>query len=122
MAVLLRLLIPAALIGLTVYAVFDAIKTEESQVQHLPKIIWVFLILLFPPIGPLAWLLLGRPEREGYHPGPVVRRRAPRGPDGPAPEQPRMDRETYERKRRDAIRRYEDEKRRRDRPEDGSTA
>ena len=68
-------------IGLTIYAVIDAIQTENTRIQHLPKVIWIVLILLFTPIGGIAWLVAGRQR------GPQSGRRgpnypsAPRGPD-----------------------------------------
>jgi len=78
MAKLLLFLIPLAL---TIYAVIDAIQTEETRVQYLPKIIWILLILLFTPIGAIAWLITGRQHgprsgsRGSNYPS------APRGPD-----------------------------------------
>ena len=78
MAKLLLVLLPLAL---TIYAVIDAIQTEDTGVQHLPKIIWILLILLFPWVGAIAWYVAGRQR------GPQIRGRgpnypsAPRGPD-----------------------------------------
>ena len=68
-------------IGLTIYAVMDAIQTEDTRVQHLPKLVWIVLILLFEPVGAIAWYVAGRQR------SPLDRRRgpnypsAPRGPD-----------------------------------------
>ena len=78
MVKVLLFLIP---IALTIYAVIDAIQTEDSKVQYLPKLIWLVLILLFTPVGAIAWLITGRPH------GPRTGRKgstypsAPRGPD-----------------------------------------
>jgi len=41
-------------IALTIYAVIDAIQTEDARVRHLPKLIWILLILVFTPIGAIA--------------------------------------------------------------------
>lgn len=76
----LLFLIPFAL---TIYSVIDAIQTEDTRVRHLPKIVWILLILLSAPsgIGAIAWLVTGRQH------GPQSGRRgpnypaAPRGPD-----------------------------------------
>jgi hypothetical protein len=76
----LLFLIPFAL---TIYSVIDAIQTEDTRVRHLPKIVWILLILLSAPsgIGAIAWLVTGRQH------GPRSGRRgsdypaAPRGPD-----------------------------------------
>ena len=78
MVKVLLFLIP---IALTIYAVIDAIQTEDSKVQYLPKLIWLVLILLFTPVGAIAWLITGRQH------GPRTGRKgstypsAPRGPD-----------------------------------------
>ncbi|TQJ49450.1 PLD nuclease N-terminal domain-containing protein [Phycicoccus sp. SLBN-51] len=68
-------------IALTVYAAVDCIQTEEDRVRNLPKLVWVFLILLFAVAGPLAWFIAGRPRGQWPTRGPGQRPSAPRGPD-----------------------------------------
>lgn len=68
-------------IALTVYAAVDCIQTDESRVRNLPKLVWVFLILLFAVAGPLAWFIAGRPRGQWPSRGPGQRPSAPRGPD-----------------------------------------
>ena len=71
--------LPAVLtLALTIYCLVDAIQTDERAVRSLPKMAWLMLILLFPLVGPVAWLIAGRPPK-----GPrVIRSRPrPRGPD-----------------------------------------
>ncbi|SES49215.1 Phospholipase_D-nuclease N-terminal [Pedococcus cremeus] len=68
-------------IALTVYAAVDCIQTEEDRVRNLPKLVWVFLILLFAVAGPLAWFIAGRPKGQWPTRGPGQRPSAPRGPD-----------------------------------------
>ena len=69
-------------IALTIYAAVDCIQTDESRVRNLPKLVWVFLILLFPFVGPIAWFIAGRPQRAAPHAAAqVTGRPAPRGPD-----------------------------------------
>lgn len=51
----------AAQVGLLVYCLLDVLRTPAAQVRHLPKPVWVFLCFVPPVLGPLAWLLLGRP-------------------------------------------------------------
>jgi hypothetical protein len=78
MVKVLLFLIPLAL---TIYAVIDAIQTEDNRVQHMPKLIWIVLILLFTPIGAIAWLYTGRQHRPRTgRPGSGYPT-APRGPD-----------------------------------------
>jgi hypothetical protein len=50
-------------LALDVFCVIDLIQTREDEVRNLPKIAWLLLILLFPPIGSIAWLAAGRPQR-----------------------------------------------------------
>lgn len=84
--------VPALLsFALTVYCVIDAFQTDEADMRNLPKVAWVVLVLLFPVVGPVSWLLFGRPTRHSTaartqqqrwedHRREQERRR-PRGPD-----------------------------------------
>lgn len=62
-------------LALSIYAVIDCVRTDESRVRGLPKLAWVFVILLFPLAGSVAWLVAGRPQRVS------APRPRPRGPD-----------------------------------------
>ena len=53
------------LLALDVFCVIDVIQAREDEVRNLPKIAWLLLILLFPPIGSIAWLAAGRPQPGG---------------------------------------------------------
>jgi len=78
MAKVLIFLVPVAL---TIYAVIDAIQTEDTKVRYLPKLVWLVLILLFTPVGAIAWLITGRQRgpRSGHRGSTYPT--APRGPD-----------------------------------------
>ncbi|MEV0619091.1 PLD nuclease N-terminal domain-containing protein [Nonomuraea sp. NPDC050404] len=52
-----------ATLVLWLYCLFDAITTPNELCRNLPKIFWVVIVLLFPLIGSVAWLVAGRPER-----------------------------------------------------------
>ncbi|CAA9371599.1 MAG: hypothetical protein AVDCRST_MAG60-110 [uncultured Nocardioides sp.] len=57
----------AALLGvvalaLTIWCLVEAISANESRVRWLRKPLWILLILVVPFIGPIAWLLRGRPS------------------------------------------------------------
>jgi hypothetical protein len=68
-------------LGITIYAVIDAIQTEDTRVQHLPKLVWIVLILLFSPPAAIAWYFIGRQRGAmGTRRGPNYPA-APRGPD-----------------------------------------
>lgn len=56
------LIIPALVLAFTVYCLIDVIRSEESAIRGLPKLPWVFIVLLFPVVGGAAWFLAGRPR------------------------------------------------------------
>lgn len=45
-----------------VVALIDCLSTDEDRVRNLPKVAWVFIILLFSPVGWIAWFVAGRPQ------------------------------------------------------------
>ena len=74
-------------LGLTIFCLIDCIQTPQIAVRNLPKWAWIVLILLFPLIGGVAWLVAGRPvpgaRRQDYVSGYPEYRRDPAGPLGP---------------------------------------
>ncbi|OKJ24258.1 hypothetical protein AMK23_25735 [Streptomyces sp. CB02130] len=50
-------------LALTIYAFIDCLNTSEEDTKHLPKIAWVFIILLFWIVGPVVWLVAGKNRR-----------------------------------------------------------
>ncbi|MEU6278689.1 PLD nuclease N-terminal domain-containing protein [Streptomyces sp. NPDC047028] len=77
---MLRYLPFLLVLALWIYAFVDCLNTPEDEVRHLPKVVWVIVILLFGEVlvGPVAWLLTGRVRRTAAaggaaadgHPGP----------------------------------------------------
>ena len=62
---------------LLVYCVLDLLRTPASLVRTAPKPVW-FLLLLAPVLGPVAWLLAGRPRKGTPRPAaPAPGRGAP---------------------------------------------
>ncbi|MER6528406.1 PLD nuclease N-terminal domain-containing protein [Streptomyces sp. NPDC001508] len=57
---MLRLLMYLVPLALTIFALIDCLNTPEDEARHLPKIAWVFVILLFWIVGPIAWLAAGK--------------------------------------------------------------
>ena len=56
-------------IALMIFALVDIITSQEWQVKHLPKMLWLILVILLPLIGSLIWLLVGKeraPLTEGW--------------------------------------------------------
>ena len=76
-------------LALVLYALIDCLQTDDALVRNLPKVLWVFIILLFPLVGPIAWLVAGRPQRTGPATGGPMwgprqtRRQGPPRPKGP---------------------------------------
>ncbi len=57
----LLILVPLVLL---VYCLIDCIQTDESLVRNLPKMAWILIIIFVSVVGPIAWLVAGRPARE----------------------------------------------------------
>jgi hypothetical protein len=50
-------------LAILVIALIDCLSVEEHEIRALPRIAWVFLIILFSPIGGIVWFVAGRPDR-----------------------------------------------------------
>jgi hypothetical protein len=48
-------------ITLIVISLISCLSADESDLRALPRIAWVFIILLFSPVGPIVYLVAGRP-------------------------------------------------------------
>lgn len=53
----LMFIVPLALM---IYAFIDCLNTSEEDTRHLPKVAWVFIILLFWVVGSIGWLFAGK--------------------------------------------------------------
>jgi hypothetical protein len=60
----------AALLVLTlwVFCIIDVITTDGSRCRHLPKTLWLSIVVVLPDIGSIVWLVAGRP-RASQRPG-----------------------------------------------------
>jgi hypothetical protein len=59
---------------LTAAALISCLSAEEGDVRGLPRVVWVIIILLFSPIGAIAWFFVGRtpssrPRANTWRPG-----------------------------------------------------
>lgn len=59
---MLRYLPFLLVLALWIYAFIDCLNTPEEEVRHLPKVVWVIIVLLFGEVlvGPIAWLAAGK--------------------------------------------------------------
>lgn len=69
---------------LTIYCLVSAIIAKEEDVRHLGRVWWILLILFFPFLGSVAWLLAGRPVSARRDRSPYERR----APDFPEYDRP----------------------------------
>lgn len=51
----------AGLLGLIwlVIVIWAIVKTAQSPAGMVPKVLWILILLFFPVIGLILWLLLG---------------------------------------------------------------
>ncbi|MEO3978556.1 PLD nuclease N-terminal domain-containing protein [Streptomyces sp. CAU 1734] len=68
---MLRYLPFLLVLALWIYAFIDCLNTPENEVRKLPKLAWVFIVLLFGQvlIGPVAWFAVGRPRKAAPYGG-----------------------------------------------------
>lgn len=48
-------------LGLWIFCFVDVLITPEGLCRNLPKLAWVFIVLLLPFLGSIAWLVAGHP-------------------------------------------------------------
>jgi hypothetical protein len=60
---MIRLLPYAIELALVVFCLIDCVQSDEHRIRNLPKWAWLVLIILIPLVGPVVWLLAGRPTR-----------------------------------------------------------
>ena len=51
-------------LGLWIFCLLDVISTDEYAVRNLSKGWWIVLVLFFPLIGSIAWLVAGRRQAD----------------------------------------------------------
>ena len=69
-----RVIFVLGIAAFAVWAALDVLQTSPSQIEILPKTVWV-IVALVPLVGALAWVTVGRTVT------PTVRR--PRPPQRP---------------------------------------
>jgi len=60
----LQLLATVVTFALWAYCLVGVISCPPNRVRNLPKLVWVLLVVLFPFVGSIAWLVAGRPTGE----------------------------------------------------------
>jgi cytochrome c-type biogenesis protein CcmH/NrfG len=64
---------------LAIYCLVQVAQSRADLVRTLPRWAWALVILLIPVLGPVAWLVVGRPH--GPRPAPPQRQARPLAPD-----------------------------------------
>ncbi|MFI9812490.1 PLD nuclease N-terminal domain-containing protein [Saccharothrix variisporea] len=49
--------------GLWLFCLVDVITTADGDARNLPRVTWLLVVLFFPLVGSIAWLVAGRPVR-----------------------------------------------------------
>lgn len=67
----MRAVLIILMLALVLYSLLDCARTpEEDMPARMPKFLWVALIILFPAVGSIAWIIVSRvkaaEERGGY--------------------------------------------------------
>ncbi|MEU3662851.1 PLD nuclease N-terminal domain-containing protein [Streptomyces sp. NPDC032940] len=57
---MLRVLMFLVPLALSVYAFIDCISTKDEDIRHMPKPLWAILVLLFPLVGSISWIIAGK--------------------------------------------------------------
>lgn len=50
-------------LALWLFCLVDVITTADGDARNLPKIGWLLIVLFFPLVGSIVWLVAGRPVR-----------------------------------------------------------
>ena len=58
-----RVLLIIAVVMLTVYCVVEVAQARGYRVRAMPKWLWAFAVICLPVVGPVSWLILGRPVK-----------------------------------------------------------
>jgi len=61
---MLRVVLVLGAIGLLIYCLIDLWQTRAAEAETLPRPAWVVIVALLPVLGPVAWLVFGRPARD----------------------------------------------------------
>ncbi len=85
-----RFVLVLAVLTLYIYVLIDLARAPSGEVRILPKWLWAAVVVLVVILGPVLWLVLGRPKAayppaggDGGGGGSAGRRPGPRGPVAP---------------------------------------
>jgi hypothetical protein len=76
----LRVLPLILILVLSIYCWIEIAQSEPRHVRQLPRGLWALLVCV-PLIGPVAWLVYGRPNGTSRPPAPRPAKPRPLAPD-----------------------------------------
>jgi Phospholipase_D-nuclease N-terminal len=76
----MRFLPAILLIVLAIYCWIELAQSDPRDVRQLPRGLWALLIVI-PLVGPVGWLVYGRPNGEEVPAAPSRQRPRPMAPD-----------------------------------------
>lgn len=59
----MELLVPVLMVvlaSLIMYALFDCARTPAARIRHVPRALWLLIMLSAPILGSLAWTYWGK--------------------------------------------------------------
>lgn len=75
------------LVALAIYCLVDVVQSPADRVRTMPRWAWALVIVAIPLIGPIGWLMAGRPRSRAPFAGPGP---SPYGGDTPGTEPRRV--------------------------------
>lgn len=74
------MILALVLTAVMVFSIVDISTIDRSRVRHLPKFVWIILVVITSVLGSILWFAIGR-ERKGQGGSGPGRRAQPRGPE-----------------------------------------
>ena len=69
---MLRVILILAVVMLTIYCVVDVAQSRRAPVRAMPHWMWAVAVIVAPVVGPISWLLYGRPKSSAPQPRHVT--------------------------------------------------
>ena len=67
----LELVFAVLVLIVEVFALINCVLTPDGEVKHVPKALWILFIIVFPLLGGVLWLAVGR-DRQWVQPRRVA--------------------------------------------------
>jgi hypothetical protein len=74
---------PLLVLAAMVVAIVDIVTRDDSQIKHMPKFVWLILVILLPLLGVILWFTIGREYPEHVSRAPRAPRPSRRVPPAP---------------------------------------